>query len=120
MFYKNWPYWLKGGVVGLIIGICVFVSVFPAISSDQSIDFFRTTLIFPGIILYFLIYSDCAGAWLLEGLGGGKGLEPMWCSDFYIGVFIVLIVNLVFYFIAGAIIGLIYGKIKNKNNIIKK
>lgn len=99
MFYKNWPYWLKGGIIGLIVGL---------IST-------------PFILGFGLYYGDCIGycispvwfkiffyisGWSIQVLG--PTLPP-----FMDGLLIILIpATYLFY---GVVIGWLYGKIKGKS-----
>lgn len=61
MFYKNWPYWLKGGIIGIILEpiYTLILSLFAGISfilyySDMNGDFHSELLVVP-IILFFII-----------------------------------------------------------------
>ena len=92
MGWKDWPYWLKGGVIGL-----VFV-----------------------LILFLLIYFNLLGSSISGTLGifivvitfiGALGLCPENACQFYTAGLLILLIES---FIIGAIIGWIIGKIKNK------
>ncbi len=88
MIWKDWSIWLKGGIIGLIIFLLLMiVSTF---NSNSAMGFF---FIFP-IILFCRGNLDCLSEPMLPILG------------------YVLLAFL--YFIIGAIIGLIIGKIKSK------
>ena len=87
---KNKKYWLRGGVVGLLLGII--------------------------IVVYFLKYNFLACS---TGWGAWQKPLPSYCyllfpingslSSIY------GILNILLYFVYGAILGLLYGKIKNKD-----
>ena len=78
MGWKNWPYWLRGGI-SLDLLIIISMIIFPKLSEIPIIS----------ILLYFpLFYGFIIG-----------GLIILFC-----------------WFIIGAIIGWIYGKIKRESN----
>lgn len=106
MFWKNWPYWLKGGVIGLII---LFIS-FLYVEADPG-KFFRSLnlvdidkFLWPIPVLFFISYSI-----LIVFLNMGICLK-------YWSILCILpiVLNFVIFFIFGAIAGLIYGKIKKQ------
>ncbi|OGZ78174.1 MAG: hypothetical protein A2358_02385 [Candidatus Staskawiczbacteria bacterium RIFOXYB1_FULL_37_44] len=110
MFYKNWPYWLKGGIIlDLLIIIAFLIYRFFSIFSSLLI----LEILFPSTLLIRELSIKC----FLAGYMGDRSICPISLQTFQI---ILLISSIIFYFIVGAIIGLIYGKIKNKSNIIKK
>lgn len=115
MFWKNWPYWLKGGIImnaimAILIVLFYCLERLGFISID--ISFLVTFLSFiPGA---FLI-SPFLGGWSCFNMDGP-------CSIIVsnnIRTILIIVSNIIAYFIIGAVVGLIYGKIKNKN-IIKK
>ncbi|MBS3114557.1 hypothetical protein J4448_05640 [Candidatus Woesearchaeota archaeon] len=102
MGWKDWPYWLKGGVIA--VGIIILVIVFLVPFGE----------------------SDLLGVGSVHSSGGG----PYWMLPFLPGFILVLIFNpstkplgyflfygtpLILYFLIGAVIGWIVGKIKSKN-----
>ena len=87
MGWKNLPYWLRGGIVALIIAIILLV---PSLIIE-SIPLYIFNLDFIGLIIF-------QGSILNEDI---------------FGVF-QLITLAISYFIIGALIGLIIGKIKSK------
>lgn len=102
MFWKNWPYWLKGGI--LIELIIIFVISFFIFTKNFFIILY---LFLPGQLLVFPLLNKCVN--LLA--------ENPDCSVRKFIIPILIISSLLAYFIIGAVSGLIYGKIKS---IIKK
>lgn len=87
MSWKNWPYWVKGGIIGLVIGliliivgtICLPFAGFPPQCPSTII------LHLPLILLsYFL-------------------------KDIYLGYIVLILISI----IIGALIGFIIGKVKS-------
>ena len=108
MGWKNWPYWARGGILSItgILLISIIIGFIVAIIYNNIPDlekgFFLT---------FFIIFSSAIlllPSFLLGILGsspGSFGLE---------GNFIVaLLVSLFTWFIIGALIGFIIGKIKS-------
>jgi hypothetical protein len=86
MSWKDWPYWVRGGVIGVlvyfILALLVVTYIFSvATSSDDGL----------ALIVIFL-----PGLWLTQ-----KSI-------------FALLINLLSFFIIGAIIGWIIGKIKER------
>jgi hypothetical protein len=104
MFYKNWPYWLKGGIIMdlIIVILALFFYWFRFISIDIS------------FLVAFLL--SMPGTFLISG---GTGCFDAPCSviisDNGIRMALTITSNVMVYFIIGSIIGLIYGKIKKRN-----
>lgn len=105
MGWKDWPYWLKGGIIGLIVFLVIslFFILYEFIGIGVFIDFFFILSIFFSIItsLPFYIYD-----FILQILS----INIYWNS---FSLFISGVIN---YFFTGAIIGWIYGKIKERKN----
>ncbi len=91
MGWKNLPAWVKGGIIGLIVGVIIEIP------------------------LFFLL------KYCLDNSTGGDWFGSLFCyvfffpgtfltGDFFIGVMI----NILIVTILSIIIGWIYGKIKNK------
>ena len=100
MGWKNWSYWLKGGIIGLVIFLIITV-LFQLLTSSISVVPTRSNLfvyfLMPGIISALMWCGDCQA----------KGGEPIMIS-------MMVVISIITYFLIGAIIGYIYGKIKNK------
>ncbi|MAG27172.1 hypothetical protein CMI47_16675 [Candidatus Pacearchaeota archaeon] len=83
MGWRNWPYWLKGGVVLLVVYIVYQFRFF------YLFDFFEDL---PMFFIENLDITNMALAYIFTGLG-------------YVLMFFI-------YFLVGALIGWIYGKIR--------
>jgi len=94
MGWKNWPYWVKGGIIGIIL------SFFP-------LYFLSTTVLcadpLPGVDLSNPIFG-CKSE--LERLFINLGLSIFVKSIFFVGIF----------FLIGVVIGLIIGKTLKRGN----
>jgi hypothetical protein len=108
-FCKNWPYWLKGGVITATIG---FFLVVIHLTIHSSVFFNHTE--YP--ILLFFSYP---GILLALALSSNFGCPLFWSDNnhFYcypLENISAVIFSVVVYFILGMIIGWIVGKIKNR------
>jgi len=93
MGWKNWHYWLKGGVKAIIIGLILNI-----------------LFIVP---LFFLVQGSVAE--VISFIG--RYILPLWSSIMGITLLLAiknLIIALIGYFIIGALIGGIYGKLRSK------
>src|SRR3989344_4254200 len=98
MVWKNWSYWVKGGIIfTIIIFIFQIIGAFAVLSGTKNLIF--APFIFVQGFLNYPFGIPIAN--FLETLS--FGIYPL-----------TLLLNLVYLFIIGAIIGLIYGKIKNR------
>ena len=92
MGWKDLNYWLKGGILSAIIFVIVFLLAFYLDATYGG---------HPGLLIFPLI-PILSGLFTLNVSG--------------IKFFIIAIpISLIFWFIVGAIIGGVYGKIKNRN-----
>jgi len=118
---KEWfrlkPYWLKGGIIGVIIAtLLLIINYFlVGVLIDNSI---LSAIFIPGsFIVVYLIFSDVLKDISIMGCDFSFSFARAsnYCDSlgFIITSIIIFIVN----FIIGAIIGWIYGKIKNKNKV---
>jgi hypothetical protein len=97
MGWKEWPTWLKGGVIGLILSVLFLIGlIICASSSLGSGSYGCINFIFP---LFF-------GAFMASILN---------IQNKFVGYFVIGFTNLIIYFLIGALIGWIVGKIKNRN-----
>ncbi len=96
MGWKNWSYWVRGGVIVLSIQILLIL-----------ISFIGHIM---GLFSFFIVISIFAGigSIILNSLGLGVN------SSVTLNIVVNLLVTLIVVFIFGAIIGWIYGKIKNR------
>ncbi len=117
MSWKDWPAWLKGGIISSAISI-IFLSINFLPESLETSPIFSS---WPGLLLmlFFLLFLapglGVCDFFLSIGInlscsdGGGSGslfTEFNYLSNYFLAVFS--------WFLIGAIIGFIYGKIKSK------
>ena len=93
MGWKDWPYWLKGGIIGL-------------------------SLLLLSLLVEFLLYLPFSGFGFLA-LFYGYSAEALISNptDFEYALYLYilpLVTVIVVYFLAGALIGWIYGLIKKR------
>jgi len=110
MFWKNWPYWLKGGMRGAMWGlIFAIIFFFMARNGGGFMNFgFAAAMImlaFLPTFLFFMVFS-------VNIFDVFNALDRQHASPELI--LLLGLIATIIYFIIGAIIGLIYGKIKNK------
>ncbi len=101
MDWRKWPYWLRGGLIGILIGILIF---FLAIIFPNPIFALFELFLFLLIIIFGI-------AGLCDKI---PFLRDEICNieeGFSLTQIIILILS---WFVIGAIIRLIYGKIKSK------
>lgn len=98
-FWKNWPYWAKGGVT-LVITM--------AIVSLPGIFFMPLRIIFlPGVLINILFD---------ELFIGGTLYNPTLPEG--ISIALSIIFSVAIYFIIGTLFGWLYGKIKNRKQVV--
>ena len=84
----NKKYWLRG----IVVGVAFYVVIFIMGSLSETVSFFTSVL--------------SPGAWVFVGVGG-LNAETKYMIQFIISIFS--------WAIFGTILGLLYGKIKNRN-----
>jgi hypothetical protein len=109
MFWKNLPYWLKGGIIFVFVVILLFLlALFVQGVLFNSIPVFVFLIFMPGYILtkfvtlgkcYFYFMSPPPPNCPLDKIPGSEML-------------LVIILNFIFYFFTGAILSLIHKKLK--------
>lgn len=116
MGWKDWPYWLKGGVIGLLLGAMFSVFAIMSYNPTQKNYFLcpllsgdggpcRTTAIILTPFLFFSAIPLALFCWI-SGMEGSSCKIPE----------IVIVFSVLFVWIlTGVLIGWIYGKIKNRN-----
>ena len=126
MIWKELPIWLKGGIIGIVLGIIMFSSYyyacgFGSIMFPQTINPVCKSLYLisiPNTLIYakFLIprLHDSFNAQPSSGTPaeGLINLNENLRSDVVLGQIILLISFIMIYFLLGALIGLIIEKIK--------
>ena len=93
MGWKNWPSWLKGGIKAIIIGLILNI-----------------LFIVP---LFFLVQGSVAE--VISFIG--RYILPLWSPIMGLTLLLALknlIIALIGYFVIGAFIGWIYGKVKSR------
>ena len=109
MRFKDMPSWLKGGVVGIIINIILFL--FPFLLSKLTSGEYHKIL---SITHYpFIIYNMAFNYSGFEYFGGPRFWSETTLAGFF-HIIIGLLITIVFYFLIGAIIGYIISKLKPK------
>lgn len=108
MFFKNWPYWLKGGIV-LSVLYLLSVLIFYNYPCNSTATIFMKDNCFGFAVLFLVISSP--GLATLNFLG----------IEYSQNVILAVSVAFISYFVIGGLIGLIFGLIYGKiKNIIKK
>ena len=107
MGWRDWPYWIKGGILLIIYGLltlplALIVRAFWSEGGKQGI---LKLIVFPFIIANSLV------EYIAEKYFCGYSCNQD--TLFILGSAILL--SLIIYFVIGAIIGLIYSKVKKKN-----
>ena len=97
--WKNLSYWLRGGIIGLIISIIFIFIVFAIGVISPMLKFPLLNILGPFQSLFYLVLVMPIEIALLSGM---KNLT------------IPIIVTILIYFIIDSLIGLIIGKIKSK------
>lgn len=101
MGWRKWPYWLRGGIIGILMGLFIFfiAPIFP-----------NPIFALSELFLFLLV--------ILFGISGLCDKIPFLRDEicnieegFSLTQIIILILS---WFVIGAIIGLIYGKIMSK------
>ncbi len=114
MRWKNWPYWLKGGVIGVIIWLIliIFYKVSGLILSCEipTLDIMNGNCCYNFIQDFILEISFIPSLLhISSSIGSPCGhVGP-------ISVFSFWIISFISYIMIGSLIGFIYGKIKNRN-----
>ncbi len=102
MGWKEWPAWVKGGIIADLIFIILGIILLPF-----SIDSFPYSvyLLLPGFYLLSFLKLISESSFLLSSENILKNL------------FLPMILSLITYFLIGAIIGFIISKIKSHNEV---
>ena len=112
---KEKRYWLRGGlmlaVIGFIIAVIFRLMTIFGVNLDSPFNVYLIVLAAtgPGFPLIILLFSllGCNSFMNEEG-------SPQYCSNDIVQSIIILSSVVIAYFILGAIIGWIYGKMKNR------
>ena len=90
MFWKKWPYWVRGGLKGLLVGLVLYLFFYLLIGGTSGCHFKMAN---------GLRTAQCPTTLI----------EQVLFIDYHPKIYYV-----VFYIMAGAILGWFYGKIKNR------
>ncbi len=107
MGWKDYPYWLKGGIVSLFLVIILTITLFiinPSCNGECWFPLWNLVWILPSAIISAPLSAITGYDLWDEFLNFGGG---------YIGR---ILLPILFYFLVGAFIGWIIGKIKNKRS----
>jgi hypothetical protein len=121
MDWKKCPYWLKGGIisVSILLLIYLFISFIKIIMNGGkcSADFFPA----PSASLRYCFSGLVIGLIALIPLTLLRLIfiwnKELMNSFFEMGTFWLTVISLVFWFLLGALIGFLYGRIKEKNKV---
>ena len=117
MGWKNWPYWVRGGITGIIVSIIYpllifFIAVMLNAMQNKFLLDQPIAIIFiiPMFFLFFALFAF--------GISSASGSLQLFTLLYSIGL---ILLHFITYFVIGAIIGLVYGKIKKRKeeNAIK-
>ena len=120
MIWKNWPRWLKGGIIFTAIFyifaiLLIIFSIVTLRNSPPSTPFDFLGIVFLIMILFLLPLIIFA---MLFGIAPENIFSGMTPSFGQIIILILgLLLNTLFIFLVGALIGWFFGKIKSKNNL---
>ena len=103
---KQKRYWLSGGTVSSVIGI-VFLLLIYATKSELIFSF-------PLIILSFPFFIGGITSWAFLDLGFQNSTWELSTLGTILNFTLVILI----YFLIGAFLGWLYGKIKNRNEVI--
>ena len=111
MGWKNWPYWVRGGLIGGLIAVVLDLIILSSgilflndLNANNLSGYQRFVLYF--IIIPMGLISFPLLMILVPLFGYGEAITA--------GYFFLPFVSIVSFFIIGAIIGLVYGKIKKR------
>jgi TRAP-type C4-dicarboxylate transport system permease small subunit len=112
--WKNWPYWLKGGIIlsgiSLIASLGIMLIIF---ASEQGLEYIGSFIATP-IFFFALFFSFFTATYWFGTAMGVANSGTGWPSGWILVVLFLSFFSVVVYFIIGAIIGWVYGKIKNR------
>ncbi len=98
MNWKSWPYWVRGALIGCVCFIIPITLLWLPLGEKTSLWVFL-------IFIFSLVPSSIVSEFLLGPGGEGIPLFGITTLDIAGGI--------IFYAIVGAIIGYLYGKIKD-------
>ncbi len=105
MGWKKLPYWLKGGLIGIIISIILILVNYIFILLEANLPDYITTPLF--LLVQFVLLTNPL-TYLFWGFGGFYG------SNVWFNFTKILFLSSISFFIIGALIGFIISKFKSK------
>ena len=112
MFWKNWPSWLKWGIIVEIVAVLIILGYGfiwkPILGDNLGI----VLLFIPGVLLTYFISSKC----FLAGFSARPDNCPVSGDTFGI---ILIVASLIAWFIIGALIGWLIGRRSKKQKPIQ-
>lgn len=125
MNWKSWPYWVKGGMVALVITIVMLsialsrFTIYPPIAYPM--NSLGMTFVGPALAPVFFVAErieknvlNCATG---EGIFKITDLPSCDSSTKLLITWFAYLIVLMEYFVIGIFIGYLYGKIKNRKRI---
>ncbi len=110
MGWKDWPYWVKGGIIAIIVHIILLPLLLLSIWTSYS-----TPPTDAGAIGAAILFGASIGPFISPFIFGILPMPIPFSS--VVGYYLIgFIFPIIIYFILGAIIGLVYGKIKSRKD----
>src|SRR3989344_5636060 len=104
MKWSKWPYWVRGGVIGIVI-VVLFFSLFYSCTLREAPGPGSGWECFP-----FLLFSPLLPGAMLYDILGGEIISRT-PSHFY---WVTFVASVIIWFAIGAFVAFLYGKIKNR------
>ncbi len=115
MGWKDWSYWLRGGVIGGVLGIILSVSVF---LTPGNIGFFLRNILIVNFNLFFIVEKLIYNTLVISSYLIFSKLKLT--GILYIMIFIRYIFLIIEFVLLGALIGFLYGKIKSRKQGVEE
>jgi hypothetical protein len=101
MGWKNWPAWLKGGLIATIAYIILAIAMYLLPCSNDSLFTGGRSCL--GVAVLFLVVSS-----------PGLGILSLLGIDYSQNTTLVIITTILAYFIVGAFIGMVISKLRSR------
>src|SRR3989344_3149333 len=113
MFWKKWPYWLRGGVIGagITLILIAIMSVLSLLNLDDSL--IVLTIIGPTILIPGLILSSILDT-MLPLVSLSRFIAQISNYNDFLQFIIIGIIASAFWFFSGSLIGALVGYIKSR------
>ena len=109
MGWKQWPYWMRGGIIGVVTSVIIGLTL-------RLIDLYVVNYLNPWVAITF-IDGVIVGSFIGFVIGNYKGGVSF---DNIPEIIMYGIGSIILWFLLGTLIGLIIGKLKSKNKHYKK